>query len=322
MSSPDLGTLEKVPLRKVWNDEAASFTPWLASPENLKLLSDKLGIDLELEGIEKEVGPYSADILCRDTSDGSWVVIENQIEKTNHGHLGQVLTYAAGLGARTLVWIAAEFTEQHRSVLDWLNENTIDEVSVFGIEVEALRIGNSPPAVRFNVISKPNKWSKSTRSSVSREGVTIHRQLQHEFWTAFHDWLAKNDKKRIRLNRPAYQNWLNSGIGRSGMNLAVVISTWNSITNSEIPEVRVELVLTSEHAKQHFGQLEERKSEIQNLIDAPLTWHNLENSKSCKIYVQKDGEFRQKQNWPELFEWLAKYLSVFRDALGPIVRDL
>ena len=248
-------------------------------------------------------------------------MIENQIEKTNHGHLGQVLTYAAGLGARTLVWIAAEFSEQHRSVLDWLNENTVDEVSAFGIEVEALRIGNSPAAVRFNVISKPNNWTKTARSNAAREGVSEHKKLLYEVWTEFHAWLSEH-AKGVRINKPAYQNWLNSSIGRSGANLSTVVSIWNSVTNTEIPEARVELVLTSPQAKEHFRQLLEQKSQIQERIDLPITWHNLENSKSCKLYVRTDSNFLDQKNRPELFAWLAKYLEVFRDVLGPLVRDL
>ncbi len=320
MTGPNLGLLQRVPLRKVWNDEAADFTPWLARPENLKLLGESLGIELELEEIERNVGPYSADILCKDTSDGSWVVIENQIVKTDHSHLGQVLTYAAALGARTLVWIASEFTDQHRSVLDWLNTNTVDGVSVFGIEVEALKIGDSSPAVRFNLVSKPNNWSRSARSQVSREGVSEHKQLLYDFWAELRSWISEKNVN-IRLQKPSYQNWLTSGSGRSNVNYNLVISSWNSITNTEIPEVRVEIWMNAPNGKMIFSRLEERSAEIQNRIDLPLTWHNLENSKSCKIYLRRDGDFRDKRNWPELFEWLTRNLIQFREVFGPLIKD-
>lgn len=158
-SVPSLGELVEVPLREIWSDEAASFTPWLAKPEHLKKLGDTLGMELEPEDEEVSVGPFSADILCKDTVDGSWVVIENQIEKTDHRHLGQILTYAAGLGAKTLVWVASKFTEEHRAALDWLNEHTSDEISFFGLEIEVWRIGDSAPAPKFNIVCKPNDWS-------------------------------------------------------------------------------------------------------------------------------------------------------------------
>jgi len=124
-----LGRLEKIGLREVWLDEAADFTPWLARPENLRLLGETIGIVLECEAQEKEVGPFRADILCKDTTTGSWVLIENQLERTNHTHLGQLLTYAAGLDAVTIVWITQRFTEEHRAALDWLNEKTEEGIN-------------------------------------------------------------------------------------------------------------------------------------------------------------------------------------------------
>jgi hypothetical protein len=117
----ELGKLERVDLRDIWTSEASDFTPWLARERNLEILGDTLGIELELEAQEKAVGPFRADILCKDIATDSWVLIENQLERTDHTHLGQLLTYASGLEAVTIVWIAARFTEEHRSTLDWLN---------------------------------------------------------------------------------------------------------------------------------------------------------------------------------------------------------
>jgi hypothetical protein len=321
VKNPELGKLEKVSLRKLWPNEAADFTPWLSKPENLKLLGESLGMELELEEIEQEVGPYSADLLLKDIGGDGWVVVENQIEKTNHNHLGQVLTYAAGLGAKTLVWIAAEFTEQHRSVLDWLNENTLEEVSVFGIELEALRIGESPPAVRFNVISKPNNWSKTARSRASGEELSPHRELQFEFWTAFKAW-TESHAPGLHLQRPKYRSSLHSSLGRTGIFLNTAVSIWNSVTNTDLPEVRVELVLNSRESKSHFELLEKHRDEIERKIDIPLSWYNPENTRTCKIFVRRDGDFLDRRNWPELHQWLAKYLGIFRDIFANMAREL
>ena len=136
-----LGRLERVDLRAVWVNEAGDFIPWLAQEENVELLGETLGLDLEVEAQEKNVGPFRADILCKDTATGAWVPIENQLERTDHSHLGQLLTYAAGLEAVTIVWVARAFTEEHRATLDWLNEISDERFNFFGLEVEVWRIG-------------------------------------------------------------------------------------------------------------------------------------------------------------------------------------
>src|SRR3989338_5471256 len=163
-----LGKLEKVDLRQIWQTEGQDFTPWLAREENLEMLGEVIGMELELEAQEKDVGPFRADILCKNTEDESLVLIENQIERTDHKHLGQLLTYAAGLQSVTIVWVAAKFTEEHRAALDWLNEITDKKFRFFGLEVELWKIGNSAAAPKFNVISKPNNWSK-TVSDAAKE---------------------------------------------------------------------------------------------------------------------------------------------------------
>ncbi|MDF1733853.1 MAG: hypothetical protein P1U37_01120, partial [Minwuia sp.] len=151
-----IGRLESVPLRNAWETEAMNFTPWLAQEDHLGILSDVLGLELELEAQEKAVGPFRADLLCKNVGSDEWVLIENQLERTDHTHLGQLLTYASGLEAVTIIWIAARFTEEHRSTLDWLNRITDESFRFFGIEIELWRIGNSPVAPKFNVVSKPN----------------------------------------------------------------------------------------------------------------------------------------------------------------------
>src|SRR5438132_14411087 len=175
MKVASLGRLKKVDLREVFSSEAGDFTPWLAQEENLSLLGETIGIDLELEAQEKDVGPFRADILCKDTATESWVLVENQLERTDHTHLGQLLTYAAGLQAVTIVWIAPRFTDEHRATLDWLNEITDDRFNFFGLEIELWRIGTSPVAPKFNVVSQPNDWSKTVAAGaaqVEKESLT------------------------------------------------------------------------------------------------------------------------------------------------------
>jgi hypothetical protein len=152
MPRHDLGRLTRVDLRNIWTSESIEFTPWLGREENLAVLTEALGIDLELEAQEEAVGPFRADIFCRDIGTGAWVLVENQLERTDHVYLGQLLTYASGLEAVTIIWIAARFTEEHRSTLDWLNKITDDSVRFFGLEVELWRIGDSPAAPKFNIV--------------------------------------------------------------------------------------------------------------------------------------------------------------------------
>lgn len=318
-----LGKLEPIVLESIWPNEAQDFTPWLAQPENLRLLGDTLGMDLEPEDEEVGVGPFSADILCKNTADGSWVVIENQIRKTDHSHLGQILTYAAGLNAKTLIWVAARFTEEHRAALDWLNENTGDEISFFGLEIELWRIGGSPPAPKFNIVCKPNDFSKAVRTGAAGGGegkITDHKRVQFEFWTGFKAFAE--EKASLRVQKPSYQHWLSASIGRSGFHLSAITSAWNSVSETWSPEVRVELILDSPRAKQQFARLQESQEALQKKFDLPLTWHNPEGSKSCKIYVRQDGDFTDKSRWPELFAWLTRYLATFREVFGTIIKAL
>ncbi|WP_271518461.1 hypothetical protein [Bradyrhizobium sp. CCBAU 53380] len=158
-----LGRIQRVEdLRSIWTTEHGHFTPWLAKLENLELLGEALGIDLELEAIEKDVGPFSADILCKNTAENdSWVVIENQLERTDHRHLGQLLVYASGLQANTAVWISAEMSDEHRAALDGLNHMANKSVRFFRLEIELWKIGSSPVAPRFNVVCKPNGWERT-----------------------------------------------------------------------------------------------------------------------------------------------------------------
>ena len=187
-----LGRLIKVSPREFWEDEAGDFTPWLAREENISLLSETIGVELEVEAQEKNVGPFRADILCKDTVTDNWVVIENQLERTNHTHLGQLLTYAAGLEAVTVVWIAERFTDEHRAALDWLNEITDERFSFFGLEIQLWRINDSPMAPKFNVVSHPNSWQK-TVTRISRGELSTTNQLYLEYWTKLRNLLEQRD---------------------------------------------------------------------------------------------------------------------------------
>jgi hypothetical protein len=153
-----LGKLERVDLRDSWPREDTNLTPWLAKQKNLKLLGASIGMNLERVENESRVGPFRADILCKDTATDSFVLIENQLEPTDHIHLGQLMTYAAGLDTVHIIWVAKSFNDEHRAALDWLNRITMEGFHFFGIEIELWKIGDSLPAPKFNIVCKPNDW--------------------------------------------------------------------------------------------------------------------------------------------------------------------
>lgn len=178
---PDFGHLQSVSIRSAWAHEAREFTPWLA--DNLPRLEEALGFRMELEGKEVAVEQYSADILARRLDDDSRVLIENQLEQSDHTHLGQILTYLAGLDARTVIWVAPAFTDAHRSAVNWLNTHASSRCSFFAVLVRVVRIDNSPMAPVFDVIERPNEWERTLQESAPSDSGRSQRR--REFWTAY-----------------------------------------------------------------------------------------------------------------------------------------
>jgi hypothetical protein len=206
-----LGRLERVELRDIWVSEATSFTLWLARAENLSVLGEALNIDLELEAQERAVGPFRADLLCKDISNDRWVLIENQLERTDHTHLSQLLTYASGLDAVTIVWIAARFTEEHRSTLDWLNKITDESFRFFGLEVELWKIGSSPAAPKFNIVSKPNEWSQSVARvarAIDDADLSEGSVMLREYWTVLNPVLDAAGGPVAGNKKPQPKSWM------------------------------------------------------------------------------------------------------------------
>lgn len=182
MTDIRFGRLKDLPLRDAWKNEAKQFTPWLS--ENIEHLSEAIGIPLELTGTEVAVERFSADILARNAEDGSKVLIENQLETTDHTHLGQIMTYLAGLEAHTVVWIAPDFREPHLTAIRWLNEHTSDDFSFLAVRLRVVQIGDSPFAPIFEIAAKPDQFERTIRRKVEAEGAAYY-DIKEEFWTAF-----------------------------------------------------------------------------------------------------------------------------------------
>lgn len=318
MATIVLGRLEKVILRETWPTEAMDFTPWLAQEENLSLLGETLGIELELEAQEKNVGPFRADILCKDTLNGHWVLIENQIERTDHTHLGQLLTYAAGLKAVTIVWVAAEFTDEHRAALDWLNEVTGERINFFGLEIELWRIGNSLAAPKFNVVCRPNNWTEDVskaKNVLETQAVSETKRLQQEFWKSFSDYL-KAHNCQVKPTKALPQHWMYMAIGRSNFTLSAAV---NSVEN----RLTVGLVLGGSDAKPHFRLLQREKQKIEAEFGQTLDWRLLPEKIESHIVLEKhNADPFEKARWTEYHEWMANNLETFNSVFRNRVRKL
>jgi hypothetical protein len=309
-----LGRIERVDLRSIWTSEDKHFTPWLAQPDNLEILGETLGIELELEAQEKDVGPFRADILCKNTAEkDSWVVIENQIEKTDHKHLGQLLTYASGLRASTIVWISAEFSEEHRAALDWLNQMANKSVRFFGLEIELWKIGDSPAAPRFNVVCQPNDWETTVRNAaetlVDEEG-TPSQNLRIRYWTAFRSYLQEH-KSKLRPQKPSRDHWYNFGIGTIRAHTAALLITREN-------KIAVELTIGSDDAKSIFNELLTQKDNIEAIIGTPLDWRKLPDRKASRIVLFNSVDPYDEATWPQQFAWLQSNLEKFDQAFRPL----
>lgn len=315
MTTIPLGTLQRVPLREVWSSESAAFTPWLAEEDNLRILGDTLGLVLALEATEQQVGTFRADIVAKDTADGSFVLIENQLERTDHSHLGQLLTYAAGLSTVTIVWIAERFTDEHRAALDWLNENTDRNISLFGLEIELWRIEDSRPAPKFNVVSKPNNWVKNVTSARSDGSLSETKQLQLEFWTEFKEYLTAN-QSFLKPFTPAPQNWAYFSLGRTYFYLS-------AITNMKSRHVAVEMVINVEGGKGYFHALLQARAEIEASVGLGLTWREEpDKTLSAVSLYNRTIDPSDRSQWDAAFGWLKAYVEKFHQAFAPRVKIL
>jgi hypothetical protein len=314
-----LGTFETVSLREAWPAEDINFTPWLAQPANIKLLGDTLKIDLEVEATEHWVGPFRADILAReiDSETDHRVIIENQFGRTNHGHLGQILTYLAGIeGAKTIVWIAETIQADHRAAIDWLNENTKDDFSFFAVEIELWRIGNSPPAPRFNVVASPNDWTRTIRSVTKDDAVLANAQrVRLAYWASFGEYLREKGSQ-FNIRRPIKDHWCTFGIGRAGFHINATIST-------EKERLCVELWIVDDADKSKFRALHAQKPTIEQEIGEPLSWQELPSKKGSRIALYRNGvDPADPGQYLELHGWMLDKITRFKNVFASRVRSM
>ena len=310
MDSIGLGRLKRVDLREAWAHEALDFTPWLAREENLQLLGESVGIALVLQATEKAVGDFSADILALDVQTSQLVLIENQLEQTDHSHLGQILTYAAGLSAHTVIWVAREFREPHRAAIDFLNTISSEDYNFFAVQVELYQIGNSPLAPRFSVVAKPNEWSKRVAGKASQTTAAQDetRQQWADYWSAF---MAGEAAKGLGTSSrtPPREGWFRVSNLRGGEAQAGVWLHWSKEC------LRVVLWLQGSLAKQLFDALEQDRANIDGRFGRTLVWDRMSDRKSAMIIAR--GPKPEGLTDEQQFKWFEVQAIKLREALRP-----
>lgn len=304
-----LGKLESIDPRKLWPMEAKDFTPWLAA--NLGMLGEALGLDLELVRMEAPVGSFACDIEARDTGSGRRVIIENQLSATDHGHLGQLITYAAGLDAGVIVWIAPEVREEHREAIDFLNRHTRETVDFFMIALEVISISGSPPAVVFRLAASPNAWAKPIIDD--RKNPTEKTIAYQQFYQGLLDELREKHKfTNARAAQP--QSWYSFSSGTSGISYSTAFASGNRL--------RVELYIDVGDMvknKTIFDDLKEQQQQIEEEVGEPLTWERLDARRASRISAVRENTSiaEASANEQEVRDWVVKRLLKFRAVFSP-----
>ena len=291
-----IGKLYQVNLREYWKHEALDFTNWLSKEENLNLLSEEIGIDIVLKETEASVGRFNVDILAIENNSDRLIVIENQLEQTDHDHLGKIITYASGFNAEIIIWIVKDIREEHQQAIDWLNEHTDENINFFIVKMELWKIDNSVPAPKFNIISKPNNWAKAlknTSSKTKRESELSMKQL--DFWTEFITYL-KSNQSTLKTRKANPQHWYDISCGNSKAYLSLTIDSQNKsiATGVYIPD-----------NKELYFYLEAKKAEIELELGFQMEWLPLQNKKASRVYFKQENiDIFNPIKRVEYYQWL------------------
>ena len=307
-----LGKLQEIDIRKVWPHEQYDFSKWLASEENIQELGNALNLSLTDVETEKYVGSYRCDILCKDEITGKVVLIENQLEPTNHDHLGKIVTYASGLDASVVVWIVASARDEHASAIEWLNKHTGDEISFFLIEIHAYTIGNSEPAPQFKIIEQPNDFSKTVKTISKSTDLNESQKCRLEFWTQFNDVLEQRGKP-FNKRKASTDHWYSVAVGSSECQITI------DLVNKE-HKIRVGLWITDN--KTRFDYMFQHKDEIETKLESSLAWQRLDEKKASLICTYIQGlDFKSQENYPELMNKSIDLVIKLREVFRPYIQS-
>ncbi len=291
----NLGTLEEIKdLRTVWPHEALDFTPWLAEEENMAILSDAIGIDITVDDTESPVGDFNVDIYAVETGTDRKIIIENQLEDNNHDHLGKLITYASGKAADIIVWVVKHAREEHKAAIEWLNNHTDDKIGFVLCEIKLYKIGNSEPAVKFEVIEKPNDWAKEIKKTAA---ANPSQQIRYEYWTAFNAYAFNNSlyAKNFKQRKASTDHWMDVSVGSSACHIA-----YSQLIKRNV--IVVEFYINED--KQLFHSLQQHKDAIEQEMGMTLDWRELPDKKASRILIEKSFDLADREQWNEQFEWI------------------
>lgn len=305
-----LSKLNRVELRDVWEHEALDFTNWLAQQENLDSLSEEIGVDIKLIKTEASVGKFSVDILAEEEASGRKIIIENQLEDTNHDHLGKIITYASGYDAEIVIWIVKGVRDEHQKAVEWLNEHTDENISFFLIKIELWQIEGSSPAPKFEIAVSPNEWAKAIKTNPTSSDLTDTKLQQLEFWNKFKNYVRENDT-RIRLQTPRPQHWYDVSMGSSDGHVALTINSRENLIGCE--------VYISKN-KELFNFLHEKKEEIEKEIGETIEWVDAAVASRIKIKKSVSDIFNQSES-ENYFSWLYQKTVLFQKVFGKYFRE-
>lgn len=297
-----LGRLEEVNIRELWIHEQYDFSNWVAKKENIELLNDTVG--LTLTDLEKEVyvGSYRCDLVAMDETTGMKVIIENQLESTNHDHLGKIITYASGLDASVIIWIVKEAREEHKSAIEWLNNNMVKEISFFLLEIKAYKIGDSLPAPMFRIVEKPNDFIKSV---INDRELSKRHADRLNFWTEFNKVVTEHGKP-FNIRKAGTGHWYDVAIGTSDAYISITLINRDGY-------IGVELYIPD--SKDLFDNIFKYKDEIEDKLDFDIFWERMDDKKASRIKSSISGlNFNNQTNYPELMDKVIERVVKMRDA--------
>lgn len=318
MAERDIGIIEKVDVRTVWQHEAGDFTPWLA--DNLDMLGDAIGVELELDEVEASVGGFSLDILARESGDRSAVVIENQFGTTDHSHLGQLLAYAAGFDAAKIIWVTEDFRDEHRDALDWLNRRADENTQFFGVAVELWKIDGSRPAPRFDLVVSPKSRTARTNTDVSSpkntDGLTGSQKRYVQFWRPLLENLNAEHAWNVRTHNS--DNWFDAGTG--------VRNFGRTMRFAPNRKARVQIRIDSgdqDWNETAFDLLEQRRDSVEAEMGEEMVWDRNEGARVSHISVERDGTITDsEEDLEEIRRWMIENVEKIKDVFLPHMEEM
>lgn len=310
ISQINLSKLEEIKdLRKVWPNEASDFTPWLSQEDNIALLADAVGFDITVDETESSVGDFYADIFASETGTDRKIIIENQLEDTNHEHLGKLITYASGKSADVVIWVVKHAREEHKAAVEWLNNHTDENIGFFLCEIKLYRIGDSAPAVKFDVIETPNDWTKEVRKNDFPSKIGKKR---HVYWVEFQNHAFQNTQfaQAFRKRKPSTDHWMNYSIGSSEC-LISVSQLWDR------NEINVAFYIPDN--KELYKHLLGHKDDIEAAAGMSYSWYELPKRKASKVFIERVAQLENQDSWNEQFDWLIDVMLKMKRAFKPYI---